>query len=235
MNEISAPTHVAIVMDGNGRWAKKRFLPRAMGHRAGRETVRRIVVAATEQGVKVLTLFAFSSENWGRPFEEVEQLMEMFLNGLKTEVPKMHEKGVRIRFIGNIAQLNTALQQGIQEAEALTKNNTLLQLVIAVNYGGQWDVVQAAQQLAQQVKDNQLTVADIQPEKLTTTLSTKDLPPVDLFIRTSGEIRISNFLLWQLAYSELYFTEVLWPDFSSEHFAEALAEFAKRKRRFGKV
>lgn len=228
------PTHIAIVMDGNGRWAKKRFLPRMAGHQAGKETVRRIVRATVDEGIQVLTLFAFSSENWARPKEEVEHLMTMFLKGLQLEVGELHEENIRIRFIGNIEALSLALQKGITETEQLTKNNTSMQLVIAVNYGGQWDITQACQRIVEAVEKRQLKKTEITPEVFTKYLSTEDLPPVDLFVRTSGELRISNFLLWQCSYAEFYFTEVHWPDFDAKHFKRMLEEFAKRKRRFGK-
>ena len=235
MSDNQVPAHVAIVMDGNGRWAKKRFLPRAMGHRSGYESVRTAIQSAVAEKVKVLSLFAFSSENWQRPPEEVNQLMKLFMKGLQTEVAELHQQGVRMRFIGARAALDSELQEQMAAAENLTANNTLLQLVIAVNYGGQWDILQACQSMVQAVTAGSLSADQITNELFNAHLDTKDLPPVDLFIRTSGELRISNFFLWQLAYSELYFTDVLWPDFGPKEFKAALEDYSKRKRRFGKV
>lgn len=227
--------HVAIVMDGNGRWAKKRLLPRAAGHKAGQKTVEKMIKAAIERDIRVLTLFAFSSENWQRPAEEVHTLMNMFMKGLTEHTPTLHDKGVRLRLIGDRQRLDLALQQKILESENLTANNQRLQLVLAINYGGQLDITQAAQTLAAQVKQGQLAIEDITAERFNLQLYSGDLPAPDLFIRTSGELRLSNFLLWQLAYSELYFTETLWPDFSEKDLDKALKTFAERKRRFGKV
>lgn len=227
--------HVAIVMDGNGRWAKKRLLPRAAGHKAGQKTVEKMIKAAIERDIRVLTLFAFSSENWQRPAAEVHTLMDMFMKGLAEHTPALHDKQVRLRLIGDRQRLDPALQQKIFEAESLTANNQRLQLVLAINYGGQLDITQAAQALAAQVHSGQLAVADITIERFNHQLYSGDLPPPDLFIRTSGELRLSNFLLWQLAYSELYFTETLWPDFSEKDLDLAIQTFSERKRRFGKV
>ena len=229
------PQHIAIVMDGNGRWAKKRFLPRTAGHQAGRKAVENIIKAALERHIPILTLFAFSSENWTRPACEVNALMTMFMKGLTDSVSALHQKNIRIRFIGDIQGLNPALQQEIARTEALTRDNNQLQLVLAINYGGQLDIVHAAKQLAQQVVNQQLTVDAINAELLQNALYSNDLPPPDLFIRTSGELRLSNFLLWQLAYSELYFTNTLWPDFDSKALDLALTDFAQRKRRYGAV
>lgn len=229
------PQHIAIVMDGNGRWAKKRFLPRTAGHHAGRKTVEKMIKAALERQIKVLTLFAFSSENWHRPNEEVSTLMNMFMQGLTDHSEALHQQQVRLRFIGHIQALEPALQKKIHEAERLTAANDRLQLVLAINYGGQLDIVQAAQQLAEQVRQQQLKTEDITPESFTAALYTGDLPPPDLFIRTSGELRLSNFLLWQLAYSELYFTDTLWPDFDEKALDLAIEAFSKRQRRFGKL
>ncbi len=228
------PCHLAIVMDGNGRWAKKRFLPRIAGHKAGKETVRRIVRAARDAGIKVLTLFAFSSENWARPKEEVEHLMALFLRGLQLEVGELHEENIRMRFIGDLKALTPALQKSIAETEKLTRDNSGMQLVIAVNYGGQWDILEACKKILEAAAQGKLKKADLTQEVFSSYLSTQDLPPVDLFIRTSGELRVSNFLLWQCAYAELYFTDVHWPDFDITNFKQALEAFAERKRRFGK-
>lgn len=234
-NKTFVPQHIAIVMDGNGRWAKKHLLPRSMGHRAGADTTQRIVTAAAKAGVKALTLFAFSSENWQRPTEEVNDLMTLFLTRLEKKLDELNQQGIRLRFIGAIEALNADLQKRFVEAEQLTKNNSLLNLVVAVNYGGQWDIVQACKKVYAALDANQLTLAELTPEQFSQQLSTEDLPPPDLFIRTSGELRISNFLLWQLAYTELYFTDVLWPDFDEEQLQLALDSYALRKRRFGKT
>lgn len=227
------PQHIAVIMDGNGRWAKKRFLPRVAGHRAGVDAARRIVRNCAKRGIKVLTLFAFSSENWRRPADEVNHLMELFMSGLEREAPDMHKNHIRLRFIGDRARFNANLTAKIQEVENLTANNTGMTLLIAADYGGQWDITQSVKKIAGDVADGKLTVADITPEQIAARLSFSDLPDPDLFIRTSGEMRISNFLLWQLAYAELYFTEVLWPDFGDQELDAALAQFAKRERRFG--
>ena len=195
------PRHVAIIMDGNGRWAENRSQPRIMGHRAGVEAVRNVVSGCAKQGVEVLTLFAFSSENWRRPKQEVGLLMELFMTALGREVKRLHKNNVCLRVIGGIERFSKPLQKRIHNAEELTKDNTGLKVVIAANYGGRWDIAQAAQQLAQQVKDGVLAVKDVTPERLAACISMHELPEPDLFIRTGGESRISNFLLWQLAYS----------------------------------
>lgn len=231
----SLPRHVAIIMDGNGRWAKKRFLPRFAGHKAGVETVRAVVKSCLEKGIDVLTLFAFSSENWRRPPEEVGLLMNLFMTALDHEVRRLHEHGVRLRIIGDRSAFAPALQERIAAAERLTENNTALTLVIAANYGGRWDIARAASLLAEEVRAGRLEPAAITPELLSRQLCLSDLPEPDLFIRTGGEQRVSNFLLWQLAYAELYFTPILWPDFNEAAFADALASFASRQRRFGRT
>jgi len=224
----TAPRHVAIVMDGNGRWAKRRAQPRAMGHRAGVRVVRKILRAAHRSGVEVLTLFAFSQENWKRPETEVRLLIQLFVRTLAREIDAMHKNGVQIRFIGDRSGFPQALCQEMARAERHTLHNTGLKLAIAVGYGGQWDIVQAAQQLA--ARGQPITAEGIDAH-----LQTAGLPPPDLMIRTGGEQRISNFLLWQLAYTELYFTDVLWPDFGEAEFQQALAWYAGRERRFGRV
>jgi len=231
----SLPRHVAMIMDGNGRWAKKRFLPRFAGHKAGLETVRTMVKACLERRIEVLTLFAFSSENWRRPAEEVNLLMDLFMLALDREVKKLHESGVRLRMIGDQSAFAPALQERIAKAEQLTRDNTALTLVIAANYGGRWDMARAARILSEQVREGRLDPAAITPERMARELCISDLPEPDLFIRTGGEQRVSNFLLWQLAYTELYFTPILWPDFDEAAFAEALASFASRQRRFGRT
>lgn len=227
------PEHIAIIMDGNNRWAKKRHLPGPAGHRAGVEAVRNVLKACHEHGVRVLTLFAFSSENWERPKAEVSDLMNLFSRYLRTELPQMHKDGVRVRFIGKRSRFSKKLQLQMQEAENTTELNSDTTLVIAVDYGGQWDIAQSARQLAAKVKSGELEVEDITVESLDANISLADLPKPDLCIRTGGDARISNFMLWQFAYSELYFTETLWPDFGEFDLARAIQDFSQRERRFG--
>ena len=233
--KIAIPRHIAIIMDGNGRWAEKRNKARVMGHRAGVEAVRGVVEYCANQGVEVLTLFAFSSENWRRPKKEVGLLMELFMTALGREVKRMHKNNVRLRIIGDKERFSSGLQERIKKAEELTKDNSGLTVAVAANYGGRWDISQAAKKLAGLVKDGELSVDDITPEKMAACVSLNDLPEPDLFIRTGGEKRISNFLLWQLAYTELYFTDTLWPDFKKESLADAITSFALRQRRFGQT
>lgn len=228
-----SPCHVAIVMDGNGRWAQRRSLPRTAGHREGVKAVRRIVQACSERGIAVLTLFAFSSENWRRPRREVEILMNLFLTTLRGEIRRLDDANVRLRFIGEIAGFSPTLQDYIAKAQRRTADNTGLTLVVAANYGGRWDIAQAARRLSEDVEAGRLRSEEITPEVLHRYTSLSDLPEPDLFIRTAGEQRISNFLLWQLAYTELYFTDRLWPDFGAEDLDAACAAFAGRQRRFG--
>ncbi len=222
------PHHVAIIMDGNGRWARQRGKKRVMGHKAGMERARGVAEYCSEQGVKVLTLFAFSSENWQRPQEEVSFLMDLFATSLNNESKKLHKNNVRLRIIGDHGRFDPALRQAIDKAEALTGDNDGLTLLIAANYGGRWDILQAARRLAEAGKE--MTEASLAGQ-----LTTSGCPEPDLVIRTGGEMRISNFLLWQSAYSELYFAEELWPDFDEDAMARALGEFARRERRFGKT
>jgi len=220
-------------MDGNGRWAKARHLPRTAGHKRGVDAARRAVEACAQRGVQVLTLFAFSSENWKRPDEEVSSLMELFVVALEREVPRLLEHGVQIRFIGAREAFSERLQQKIAEAEARTAGATGLKLVVAANYGGRWDIAQAARRLAEQVARGDRPAEALSPEALDAELSTAGLPDPDLFIRTGGEHRLSNFLLWQMAYAELYFCDVLWPDFGADDLDAAIEAFAGRERRFG--
>ena len=229
------PRHVAIIMDGNGRWARKRHLPRFAGHVTGREAVRSVVKSCLEKGIEVLTLFAFSSENWRRPQEEVGLLMQLFMKALDEEANKLHQNGVRMRVIGDRSAFDPALQERIERAESLTAGNTAMTLVIAANYGGQWDITQATRKVAQRVAAGDIEPEAITPEMIRQHLCLSDLPEPDLFIRTGGEQRISNFLIWQLAYTELYFTPLLWPEFREQAFAEALESFASRQRRFGRT
>ncbi|MDX5373189.1 MAG: di-trans,poly-cis-decaprenylcistransferase [Pseudomonadaceae bacterium] len=231
----AVPRHVAIIMDGNNRWAKKRLLPGVAGHKAGVDAVRAVIEVCAEVGVEVLTLFAFSSENWQRPAEEVGALMELFLSALRREAKKLKENAISLRIIGDRSRFHPELQAAMREAEQQTAGDNRFVLQIAANYGGQWDIAQAAQRLAREVQGGHLRPEDITPELLQGCLATGDLPLPDLCIRTGGEHRISNFLLWQLAYSELYFSDLYWPDFKHEAMRAALADFATRQRRFGKT
>lgn len=229
------PRHVAIIMDGNNRWAKARGQSGIRGHHAGVEAVRAVIRRAAEQEIETLTLFAFSSENWRRPPAEVEALMQLFQLALQREVKKLHRYGIRLSVIGEREGLPSIVRKHIDKAETLTADNTRLHLVIAVNYGGQWDIARAARRLAERVAEGEMAPADIDENTLGRGLCLASDAPVDLCIRTSGERRISNFMLWQMAYAELYFTSVLWPDFGAEAFDEALMDFAGRKRRFGRT
>ncbi|MCB5184371.1 isoprenyl transferase [Methylobacillus gramineus] len=226
------PQHIAVIMDGNGRWAKKRFLPRVAGHKRGVEVVREVVKLCANSGVKYLTLFAFSSENWRRPSDEVSFLMGLFMEALQQEVGKLAENNIRLIMIGDRSRFDPALTAKIDEAEAETRDNDGLTLTIAANYGGRWDVMQALKRLLQ---DQPHLVNSFTEEDLSAYLSMHYAPEPDLFIRTGGEQRISNFLLWQLAYSELYFTETLWPDFDAAAFKLAIESYQQRERRFGRT
>lgn len=227
------PTHVAVIMDGNGRWAEARTLPRHAGHRSGVKSVRETVETAARRGVSYLTLFAFSSENWQRPAEEVSGLMKLFLEALQREVDDLHRNNVRLTFIGAREQLQAGLIRKIAAAEEQTRNNSGLNLIIAVAYGGRWDIVTAARNLAARVLNQELSVADIDDEKLGGELALAGVPDPDLLIRTGGEQRVSNFLLWNLAYAELWFCDCLWPEFGERQFDEALSYYASRQRRYG--
>mgnify|MGYP001293883981 FL=1 len=232
---MSVPDHVAIIMDGNGRWASRRGMPRAAGHRSGAQAVRAIVESAREQSVKTLTLFAFSSENWQRPKTEVRVLLDLFRRTIRREIDSMNESGVRLSFIGERAHFSEALRHEMAQAEMRTHDNTALNLVIAIDYGGRWDLVQAARRLACACRDNQLDPDEIDEHSLGARLALAEFPAPDLFIRTGGERRVSNFLLWDLAYSELYFSDELWPDFDSNSLACAIEWFGQRQRRFGRL
>jgi undecaprenyl diphosphate synthase len=232
---MTIPRHIAIVMDGNGRWAKARLRPRSFGHNAGRKAVREVVEGCLRQGVEALTLFAFSSENWRRPDEEVGALMELFLRALDKEVDELHEQGVRLRFIGDLTAFNAELRKRMELAMARTAENLRLALNVAVNYGGRWDIVHAARQAAIAVAQGTLRVDDIDEARFGSYTSLAELPPLDLFIRTGGEVRVSNFLLWQIAYAELHFTDTLWPDFDQACLARAIEDFARRERRYGRT
>jgi undecaprenyl diphosphate synthase len=226
------PRHVAIIMDGNGRWAKKRFLPRFAGHSRGVEMVREAVRYCLGHGIGYLTLFAFSSENWRRPAEEVSLLMQLFSRALKQEISELNANGVRVKIVGDTTRFDASLQALIQAAERTTASNDRLTLSIAANYGGRWDIVQAMNRMAAErpEREGQWTEDDLAPY-----LSMNHAPEPDLFIRTGGEERISNFLLWQLAYTEFHFTETLWPEFDAAAFDEAIASYRKRERRFGRT
>jgi undecaprenyl diphosphate synthase len=229
------PVHVAIIMDGNGRWAEEQGLPRHAGHQAGVGSVRSTVEQCLKHGVAALTLFAFSSENWRRPAQEVGLLMDLFLTALQREAKRLQRNNVRLRVIGDRSAFSAKLQDGIAAAESLTAGNDALLLQIAANYGGRWDVAQAARRLAQQVADGRMRPEEVNEVALADALSFPDIPDPDLYIRTGGERRLSNFLLWQAAYSELYFTATLWPDFDAAAFDQALEDFARRQRRFGMI
>ncbi len=229
------PAHIAVVMDGNGRWANKRHLPRAAGHKAGVNATRKIVENCARSNIEALTIFAFSSENWNRPEAEVSSLMALFITTISAEVKKLHKKNVCVKFIGERSKFSEKLQSSINQSEALTENNTGLRLNIAANYGGRWDIVNACKSLLTEVENNNKTIDEIDEDMFASCVTLSDIPAPDLFIRTGGEQRISNFLIWQLAYTELYFVDTLWPDFSDQDFSAALSWFAGRQRRFGKT
>jgi undecaprenyl diphosphate synthase len=229
------PQHIAIIMDGNGRWAKKRLLPRFMGHRAGVKSVENIVKHCIERNVTVLSLFAFSSENWRRPSKEVSLLMELFALSLKQQVKRLHKNNIRLRIIGDVSKFSASLQKQISQAENLTASNTGLIINIAANYGGRWDITQSVRKLAVKVKSGEFLPEDISEEAISAGLMTAEIPEPDLFIRTGGEQRVSNFLLWQMAYTEFFFTDTLWPDFNGTELDKAISSFCQRERRFGKT
>lgn len=234
-NQLQVPGHVAIIMDGNGRWANGHNLPRAAGHNAGVKALRKIAEHCVDRKIDILTVYAFSSENWRRPKKEVSLLMELFMSSLKSEAQDLHKNNIVLRFIGERTVFPEKLQATIADAEALTADNTGLSLVIAANYGGRWDIVTACKKLAEKTKSAEIDVSNIDEALLNRTMCLGDLIAPDLFIRTGGEKRISNFLLWQLAYTELYFTDILWPDFGAEQLDEAVAWFSERQRRFGRT
>jgi undecaprenyl diphosphate synthase len=228
----AVPRHIAIIMDGNGRWAKKRFLPRIAGHRRGVEVVRSTVQACVQKDIEFLTLFAFSSENWRRPADEVSFLMQLFMLALEREVAKLHKNNIRFKVIGDLTRFEPRLVELITEAEQLTRDNTQLTLTVAANYGGRWDMIQA---VARMLKNSPRLAAGFTEADLLPYLSLAYAPEPDFFIRTGGEQRISNFLLWQLAYTEMYFTDTLWPDFDAAEFDRAIASYQQRERRFGRT
>ena len=229
------PRHIGIVMDGNGRWAKARHRPRSFGHNAGRKAVREVVEGCLRHGVEALTLFAFSSENWQRPEEEVGALLDLFMRALDKEVDELDSNGVRLRFIGDLDAFEKPLRKRMLAAMARTAGNDKLQMNIAVNYGGRWDIVQAARKIAMAVASENLPIEAVDETAFDRCTSLAEVPPLDLFIRTGGDRRVSNFLLWQLAYAELYFTDTLWPDFNQVSLQHAINDFARRERRFGRT
>lgn len=229
------PQHIAIIMDGNGRWAQAQGKGRVSGHKAGVDSVRAVVRGARKAEVKALTLFAFSSENWQRPEKEVSVLMDLFMYVLTKEVKRLHKNNIRFQVIGELSRFSDKLQKSIVKSEQLTADNTGLVLSVAANYGGRWDIANAAKQLASQVQNNEITLDDINENSLHEQTCLAQLPPLDLLIRTGGDFRISNFLLWQAAYAEFYFTDILWPDFNENEFVQAINVFDQRERRFGKT
>ncbi len=229
------PRHVAVIMDGNGRWARRRLLPRQAGHQAGIKPVRATVEHCAERGVEVLTLFAFSSENWQRPRDEVRGLMSLFVDALEREIADLDRNGIKLRFIGDLDLLNPRLRDAIRAGELRTRENRRMTLVVAVAYGGRWDIAQAARRLAREVAAGRLDPEAIDEARFAGALETAGLPGVDLLIRTGGEQRISNFLLWDTAYAEVCFSDLLWPDFTSEELDRAFEFYAKRQRRFGRT
>lgn len=239
MNEIMSdngnPRHIAIIMDGNGRWAEKRLMPRIIGHRAGVKAVKKIVEFCVNEEIEVLSLFAFSSENWRRPKKEVEMLMDLFMGTLQAQVDKLDKNNIKLQIIGDRTAFSEKLQNKISFAENQTKKNNGLNLIVAANYGGRWDIVQTFQQISEKISNGELSTKDITEAVIHEHITTSELPEPDLFIRTGGEQRISNFLLWQLAYTELYFTEKLWPDFDRVELLDAITSFKNRQRRFGRT
>jgi undecaprenyl diphosphate synthase len=229
------PEHIAIIMDGNGRWARKRGLPRAAGHKQGVETVRDIVKACVGLGVRYLTLYTFSTENWKRPKDEITTLMRLIVKSLQNETNELHANGVRLSTIGNRDSLPDVVRQELEQAVEKTSGNTKLTLNLALSYSGRWEIMEAAKKIGQMVKEGQIRSEDVTESLFSSLLTTKDIPDPDLLIRSGGEFRISNFLLWQIAYSEIFITDVLWPEFKRQHLYEAIKDYQKRERRFGLV
>ena len=234
-NKYKLPSHIAVIMDGNGRWAKKKGAQRIFGHQNAVKAVRDISEGCAEMGIPYLTLYAFSTENWARPKAEVDGLMSLLVSTIRSEIDTLIENGIELNAIGNIESLPKECQGELQEAIQATKGNTKLKLTLALSYSGRWEIIQAVKNIAEKVKAGEMNVDSINEETFKMELSTHDLPDPELLIRTSGEMRISNFLLWQLAYTELYVTDVLWPDFRKKHLIQALESFSKRERRFGKI
>lgn len=235
MENTTIPRHIAIVLDGNGRWAKARNRPRLWGHKKGVEAVRNIVKACSVLNVECLTIFAFSSENWKRPDDEIKHLMGLFMMALEREAKSLAKNNVRLRIVGDISEFSEKLQKKIKEVENLTSASTGLNLTVAANYGGRWDVTQSVKHLLKKVESGELNADDLTEDDISSFVSTQGFPDPDLFIRTGGDKRISNFLLWQMAYTELYFTDVLWPDFDRSELHKAIEDFSSRQRRFGKT
>lgn len=235
LDQERLPKHVAVIMDGNGRWAKRRGIPRIMGHRRGVDTLKRLLRCCKDWGIQALTAYAFSTENWGRPIEEVEFLMTLFERVLMRELKEMMEENVRIQFVGNLTALPQSLQDQIKRAMTQTQNNTGIQFTVATNYGGREEILQACRTIATQVQHGQLQPEEIDEALFSRHLYTANIGDPDLLIRTSGEMRLSNFLLWQMAYAEFYITDAFWPDFDREAFHQALIAYQKRDRRFGKL
>ncbi|WP_373493977.1 isoprenyl transferase [Aquiflexum sp.] len=235
IDKTKIPNHIAVIMDGNGRWAQKKGAMRIFGHKNAITAVRETIEGAAELGLKYLTLYAFSTENWSRPQDEINALMELLVDTITKEVPNMMENNIRLVTIGHLPSLPHGCRQKLQETKELTANNTGLTVVLAISYSGRWEIQDAVKAIVKKVENKELKIEDITQEVIAANLNTKDIPDPELLIRTSGEIRISNFLLWQLAYTELFFTEVLWPDFRKEHLIEAILDYQKRERRFGKT
>lgn len=235
IDSTKIPQHIAIIMDGNGRWAQKKGAMRIFGHKHALAAVRDTIEAADDLGVKIVTLYAFSTENWSRPADEVSALMEIMINSFISELPRMVKNNVRLTAIGDIKSLPEGMQKNLRNTVETTKNNTGVRVNLALSYSGRWELEQAVKNIAKKVVDGQMTVEDINQEAIASHLNTNDMPDPELLIRTSGELRISNFLLWQMAYTELYFTDVLWPDFRKEHLEAAILDYQKRERRFGKT
>lgn len=235
INKNNVPKHVAIIMDGNGRWAKQQGEDRVFGHYEGVNSVREIVEACGEIGVKFLTLYAFSTENWNRPKEEVDALMELLVSTISMETPNLHEKGVRLQVIGDTESLPVSCQNELKESMDLTAKNERVTLILALSYSSKWEITDAVKKIAAKIEKGEIKISDINSRLIDENLNTKNFPDPELMIRTSGESRISNFLLWQLAYAEFYFTEVLWPDFRKDEFFKAILSYQNRERRFGKT
>ena len=232
---LKIPRHIAIVMDGNGRWARAKNRPRFVGHKKGVDAVRDIVKTCHKLNVECLSLFAFSSENWKRPEEEIKHLMGLFMFALEREAKALARNNVKLKIVGDLSGFSDKLQEKIMQVEDLTATSTGLNLIVAANYGGRWDITQATKKIAKQIELGETNIESITESELNKLLTTSDFPDPDLFIRTGGEKRISNFLIWQMAYAELYFTDVLWPDFNADHLTEAIQDYSQRERRFGKT
>jgi undecaprenyl diphosphate synthase len=235
IDSTKIPQHIAIIMDGNGRWAQKKGAMRVFGHKHALAAVRDTIEAADDLGVKIVTLYAFSTENWSRPADEVSALMEIMINSFISELPRMVKNNVRLTAIGDIQSLPEGMQKNLKNTVETTKNNTGVRVNLALSYSGRWELEQAVKDIARKVVEGQITIEEISQEAIASHLNTNDIPDPELLIRTSGELRISNFLLWQMAYTELYFTDVLWPDFRKEHLEAAILDYQKRERRFGKT